>query len=80
MCRSLSVFVDGWPKKGTYLWHLGSGAEVSRRPPFVYFGAKTTQKPAGLEEKDEGRQLIRSETPKQKVKMSSPGHGAESRL
>ena len=43
MCGSLCVLVDGWSKSGSYLRHLWNGTGVSRRPFFVYFGAKTTE-------------------------------------
>ena len=44
MCGSLWMFVDEWPRRGSYLRHLWSGTGVSRRPFFVYFSAKTTQR------------------------------------
>ena len=44
MRGSLCVFMDGWPKRGSYLRHLWSGAGVSRKPFLVYIGAKTTEK------------------------------------
>ena len=34
----------GGQRGGSYLQHLWSSAEVSRRPSFVYFGTKTTQR------------------------------------
>ena len=39
----LRVFVDRWSKRASYLRYLWSGTRVSRRPSFVYFGAKSTQ-------------------------------------
>ena len=68
----LCVFVDRWPRRGSYLWHLWSWVVVSRRPFFVYLSAKTTQraeptKPATPEEKDEESQSISGETQKRAV-------------
>ena len=42
MCGSLCVFVNGWPKRGSYLRHLRSGTGVSR-PSFVYFGVRRSK-------------------------------------
>ena len=77
MCGSLCVFVDGWPKRRSYLRHLWSGVRVFRRP---FFGAKTTHgivsaKTCETEEKGEGRQLVWSETPKWSVRSETPKQG-----
>ena len=64
----LYVFVDGWPKKGSYLRHFWPVSECL----FVYFGMKTTQRavPAKTcKTRREGRWTVRSETPKLGVRQ-----------
>ena len=76
----LCVFLDGWPRKGSYLRHLWSGTGVSRRPSLSILAQRPhkelyPQKPAWLEEKDERRQSVKSETPGRSVGSETAKQG-----
>ena len=74
-CGSPCMFVDGWPRRGSYLQHLWSitgvsfghsGAALStlaRRPHKELFPWKLVR----LEEKDKENQSVQSETQKRSV-------------
>ena len=59
------VFVDGWPRSGSYLWYLWSGAGVSRRPFFWRENHTKSCACENLRDRKRGRRTLVS--PKQRV-------------